>query len=247
MISCTGNFENDLIDSNSNNMDDFIEFLNITYKGETYENVPFSYDEMGEFLFLDDSFSIIYEKELLNNKEWSIKIEDSSHITFYKDLNSNLLSNGIEHLSPITENIPSVFFKETRSSYEFLAKLELFDDKYFKDRHYPWYLNDTTIYVSVSNLKNFNGFNDKTSSLIIENNLPNSPNYSFKLGNYTYPCSEIDAVFIGYDDKNFSDRTIVCLATAGTVKEHPYLPGFNDKLSSFEFFFARNGQYKERF
>lgn len=77
--------------------------------------------------------------------------------------------------------------------------------------------------------------------------MPNDPNKEFQLGYFSYPCSNIDAVFIGYDDRNFSDRTITCVAHAGDKKECSNLPGFNDKLSSFKFFFAQKGQYTSSF
>ena len=32
---------------------ELVECLNITYKGKTYQNVPTSYDENGDFLFLE--------------------------------------------------------------------------------------------------------------------------------------------------------------------------------------------------
>lgn len=62
------------------------EYLNITYKGKTYENVPTSYDENGDFVFLDVEFASIYNTELKYDFNWSISAKDSQNITFYGSL-----------------------------------------------------------------------------------------------------------------------------------------------------------------
>ena len=134
----------------------------------------------------------------------------------------------------------------TLGAYD-LATVILYDDRDFKDRNLPFALTESEKSVEVPNLKDVNGFNDKCSSLILTNNLPNEPNQTFKLGSYEYPCTNIDAVFIGYDDHGYSDRTIICTAAAAEVKKYNTLPNFNDKMSSFKFFFAQKGQYKPSF
>lgn len=224
---------------------DAIEYLNITYKGVTYNNVPTTYDENGDFVFNDDDFASIYAAELANDPDWSISAKDATNITFYGSLASNLENNGIE----IDKNIKSIdgersFMASTRASYENLAEVTLYDDRDFKDRNYTFVLNDSIISTEVANLKDKPwGFNDKCSSLIITNNMPNDPNKKFQLGYFEYPCSEIEAVFIGYDDRNFSDRTITGVCPPSDVKTYASLPGFNDKMSSFKLFFAKKGQY----
>jgi hypothetical protein len=222
---------------------DTMEYLNITYNGVTYYNVPTTYDENGDFVFNDNDFAPIYAAELANDPDWSISANDASNITFYSSLASNLKSNGIE----IDKDIKSVdgmmsIFASTRTSYEYLAEVTLYDDTNYKDRNFSFQLNDSIISTQVANLKQYS-FNDKCSSLIITNNMPDDSNENFQLGYFTYSCSEIEAVFIGYDDKNFSDRTITCVCPPSGVKKYPSLPGFNDKLSSFKFFFAKKGQY----
>lgn len=132
--------------------------------------------------------------------------------------------------------------------YNYNSVLELYDDRNFKDRHYSFSLNDSIIEVENSDLKKSPyKFNDKCSSLRIANNLPTKEGYFLKLGAYSYETKDIVAVFIGFDDKNFSDRTIVCSTGAGTLKEYRSLPGFNDKLSSFKFLYAQKGQYTDHF
>lgn len=224
---------------------DSINYLNITYMGNTYENVPTTYDEEGNFIFLDNDFSKVYATELANDNDWSISILDSCNVTFYGSLAENLKSNDIyinDNVKPIEAKTSFVY---TRSSYENLAQVTLYDDKNFKDRHFDFVLSDSIIYTEVANLKKSPWkFNDKCSSLILTNNLPNNPNKTIKLGYYNYVCSKIEVVFIGYDDKNFSDRTITCVCPPAGVKKYPSLPGFNDKMSSFKLFFAQAGQHE---
>lgn len=59
------------------------EFLNISYMGQSYENVPTAYDENGDFIFLDKEFSEIYQKNLANDLDWSISIKGSNSIEFF--------------------------------------------------------------------------------------------------------------------------------------------------------------------
>lgn len=244
-VSCSN--DPDIIQDNKdfNNSVLSIEYLNITYNGVTYLNVPTTYNDHGDFIFHDEDFATIYTTELANDPDWSISIIDAENIIFYGNLKTNLKANGIE-IDPDIQFINGIRSgsPETRAGYEDLAEVTLFDDRDYKDRNYSFQLNDSVISVEVNNLNDKPWrFNDKCSSLIITNNMPNDPNQKFKLGYFTYPCSEIVAVFIGYDDKNFSDRTITCVCPPSDVKKYPSLPGFNDKMSSFKFFFAQKGQY----
>lgn len=220
------------------------EFLNITYQGHTYKSVPTAYDENGDFIFLDEEFSKVYQENISTDQDWSIAIKGDNDIEFYSDLNENLKANGID-IDPNT--IPTatpLSNQSTRGSYENLAELRLFDDKNYGDTNLFFALNDSTISIEVRNLKKDGyHFGDKCSSLKLTNNMPNDPNQTFKLGAFTYPCSNIDAVFIGYEDKKLGKSTITCIAHPTDDHKHSSLPGFNDKLSSFQFFFAQRDHY----
>lgn len=218
------------------------ELLNITYKGVTYRSVPTTYDEEGDFVFLDEEFSKIYTEALSKNLHWSIALNDAYNITFYDDLETNLKAHGIE----ICENsFTDISVLNTRADSETLAMLELYDDRDFKDRrYYPSILNRDNQSTELADFKKAPGnFNDKTSSLIVTNNVPYNTDETFNLHGSDLPCYEIDAVFIGYDDKGFSGRSITVVAHAADVVRHSSLLAFNDKLSSFRFFFAQRGQY----
>lgn len=222
-----------------------VEYLNITYKGITYKNVPTTYDENGDFIFLDKDFAVVYQKELANNFNWSIAAKDSYNITFYPSLETNLESNGLEVLEE-TNSSRSARIKQTvRETTSVLAELTLYDDQYYKDRNISFEITESQKGYCIPNLKKSHKFNDKCSSLIIINNFPYDYSQPYQLNGFSYPCSEIEAVFVGYDDSNYSDRTITGIATANSVKKYATLPGFNDKLSSFKFFLAHKGEFHD--
>ena len=227
------------------------EVLNITYNGITYKNVPIAYDSNGDLIFLDNAFSKIYQHDLANNPHWSVAMKGGNDIEFFTDLNSNLKANGVE-LSTATEIASSKscfrLSRSTSDNYYDYATLTLYDDRDYKDRHLDFTLNDTLMATEVRNLKKSPWkFNDKCSSLKIANFIVNDPKQYIIFGTFEVPCSDVDAVFIGYDDRKFTDRTITCVAHAAERKECASLPGFNDKLSSFKFFLAQKGMYASSF
>lgn len=116
------------------------------------------------------------------------------------------------------------------------------DDKSYKDTRKEIVLRNT-ISKYVPNLKD-SSFNDKCSSLKLTNNIPNDPIKTITIGSYTYKCTDVHLVFVGYDDTDYSDRTYTCIASASDVNVHPELKNFNDKLSSLQLFFAQKGSYE---
>ncbi len=113
------------------------EFLNITYEGELYRNIPTTYDKNGEFVFLDDEFAKIYEENLKGSTTLSIHLIDESSIEMFKTLEDNLLAHGID---PITIPVEEGASTRTGVSSEenFLGTVDLWDDKGFKDTHWQF-------------------------------------------------------------------------------------------------------------
>lgn len=244
LTACTS--ENEIETSSTTTRAETIETITVNYNGERYLNIPISFDENGDFIFLDKEFSSVYENELADDENLSIHIKSSDEIEFFHSLKLNLESNGYDYSSceRQMEQALSVDDRITRLGYEYGAIVELFDDKNFADTKLTFRLTPEVIAVEERRLK-YQGFNDKCSSLIVTNNLPNDSTQSIQLGEFSYPCSKVDAVFIGYEDKDFSKKTITFIATPGTRREATSLPNFNDKMSSFKFFFAQQGQYHE--
>jgi hypothetical protein len=220
-----------------------VEYLTVTYEGKTYKSIPTTYDVRGNFVFQDEVFSSRYRNEIDLLPELSIFMVRENEIELYKNLNELLEKKGLTLLEGVQIE-ETQLRSSTLPGYDHLAALKLHDDKNFKDRFVQDSLNYSRIIASNANLGNSpHNFNDKCSSLIITNNIKNSTTETIQLGGQTFICANVSAVFIGYDDKNYSDRTIVCIANAGTVTMEASLPGFNDKLSSYKFLFAQKGQY----
>lgn len=110
------------------------EFLIITYKGEVYKNIPTTYDENGDFVFWDNIFSSIYEKELKENTNLSIVARDSQNIILYEDFQTACDSEGIILIKEIPNIEASYNTLNSRAGYEDLASVTLYDDKGFTDR-----------------------------------------------------------------------------------------------------------------
>lgn len=141
------------------------EFLIITYKGEVYKNIPTTYDENGDFVFWDNIFSSIYEKELKENTNLSIVARDSQNIILYEDFQTACDSEGIILIKEIPNIEASYNTLNSRAGYEDLASVTLYDDRDFKDRNYTFVLNDTVKATEVVDLeKSPWKFNDKMSS-----------------------------------------------------------------------------------
>lgn len=220
------------------------EFLNITYDGKTYLNVPTAYDEDGEFVFLDEDFSTIYEDELKDLSTLSINLVDESTIEVYKDLETNLSSHNI-FLSDITRNTSTrAIIPDDDESI--IGKIELFDDKDFKDRMISFALTNTLKKNSCPDLGKQYKFNDKCSSAKLTCNLSNDPSKEIELGDRTLKYSEVDLVFIGHDDTWYGDRTFTIIADPqNRIREYKRLKNFNDKMSSAELFFHETGIFKK--
>lgn len=219
------------------------EFLNITYDGKTYLNVPTAYDEDGEFVFLDEDFSTIYEDELKNLSTLSINLVDESTIEVYKDLESNLSSHNISMSDlPPRASTRAIIPDDDES---IIGKIELFDDKKFKDRSITLALTKFSTSNSCPDLGKQYKFSDKCSSARLTCYLSNDPTKEIQVGDRILKYSEVDLIFIGHDDTWYGDRTFTIIAKPNNrIREFRELKNFNDKMSSAELFFFETGIFK---
>ncbi|MDE6554163.1 MAG: hypothetical protein K2K98_14565 [Muribaculaceae bacterium] len=220
-----------------------LDLLNITYNGKTYYNVLTSYDEKGNFVFHDEELSKIYNQELKDLETISFNYIDDNSIEIFNSLNENLKYHGIQ-MEYLTEDVNYTTRTEVSSEQNFLGTVEIFDDKNFKDRNYSFGILDPLKPYYMSDLKNYNSFNDKCSSLKLTNFLPNDDTQILNMGVYTLKFSEATLVFIGYEDKNYGKSSYTVLAEASENIEVKEFKGFNDKMSSFKLLFAKSGIYK---
>ena len=172
----------------------------------------------------------------------SIFVTDANNIEFYSSLNETLEKKELKLIKNVKFN--SVL---TRVG-GIVGEVDLFDDTGCKDRHFPFTITENSPINYIADLKpSPYKFNDKCSSLTLANNLPDVHNQTILIDGKSLPCADVSVVFIGYDDKNYTDRTIVCTAESSRYNTYNSLPGFNDKLSSFKLFLAKDGQYYTHF
>ena len=239
--SCTNETENDL--SAVRDITETTQFLTVSYKGVTFKKIPVKYDQNGDFIFIDDKFSKIYEQEIKNDG-YTMFLDSNSQITFYDDLEDFLKDN----------NLTIIDEQTTRSGYnsagtyvistQYEGGVELYDDKNFLDTRKEFLIDtpDTTISIPNLGVSPYN-FNDKCSSLRVTNNLPSGNFNMIIINGYTYYTKNIVVLFAGYEDNTYRNREIICVAETGSVCSHKELPGFNDKLTSFKLYLAQKGQY----
>lgn len=214
------------------------EYLDITYNGIKYSKVPTAYDKEGEFLFLDDDFSKIFDSELRHLSTLSIYLVSDNEIKMYRDLQSNLKDQDLE-LIPVDLTRSTI----VSPNQNFIALAYLYDDKNFKDRHLEFGMLTGKDLIYEPNLKSQYAFNDKCSSITLMNYLPNDATKILDLDTYDMKYSEAALVLIGYDDVNFGDRTYTCIANPSETKQYKELKNFNDKMSSLQMFYAKKGTY----
>jgi hypothetical protein len=199
---------------------------------------------MVSFIFLDDEISLIYMIELKNSSTLSIHYEDYNKIEIYDNLESNLKDHNISSLD-VKRLIFNTRTDVSDDSSIFIGVATLYDDKNYKDRSVSMGVTLKSVQYSNPDLGASHKFNDKCSSMKLENRLTSDPNQKITLPNGdVFPHTGVDLVFIGYDDKNFSDRTYTIIATpTKKLREIPSVSGFGDKMSSCKLFFYEHGKY----
>lgn len=213
------------------------EFLNITYDGKEYINVPTAYDENGDFVFLDEEFSKIYDNELKDLPTLSIHLIDDKNIEMFRSLETNLTAHGFDY-SKISDESASITRTIVSPEENFIGTADLYDDQKFKDRHLQLGISEAIHPAYINDLKTY-GFNDKCSSLKLWNHLPKDESRFLDMGTYLLTYAEASLIFIGNDDRYFSDRTYTAYADASEQKEYKELKNFNDKMSSCRLFFSK--------
>ena len=215
-----------------------VVFLNITYKDKLYKSIPTTYGKDGQFIFHDREFSDVYNTEISPMPSLSIFMADDHNIELYSSLEETFETKKLDEVSDIPTRLP-----QTRVNNVF-GNVTLFEKNDFKGMNLIFHLDKPHQVYSVRDFTDdpFH-FNNNCSSLTLTNNLPDSHNQFIIINGYSCSCADISVVFVGYDDKNFTGHTIVCVAQSNRYNTYEHLPGFNNRLSSFKLFMAKDGQY----
>lgn len=247
--ACTNDEAIEVPESNQENQSRSVEeiipvdTLTIHFNDVVYKNVPTTTDVNGNLVFLDEEFAPIYNEKLATNPTLSTFVTGENEITFYANLEEGLEEQDLTLVEGQDENVAI-----SRVGVSVLASVTLYEDRNYGGSTKYYQVNEQVQSVNISTMKvEPNKFNDRCSSIKIENLLPWNSDETMPLDGSTILKRNVSAVLIGYEDINYGGRTIVCVAESGTTRNCPSLPNFNDKMSSLKFKLAQRGLYTNSF
>lgn len=225
--------------------------LIIKFEGKTY-NVPCAL-QGDSVVYLDEDFNTLYKSEISRIPNLAaLTYQDDNGIDVVEYYRSQKELEKAKHIS---------YFNEKETNFAISSRADqtmpeptagraiLYDDTNYKDRAIK--LNvDLDRYPSISNLKDYDNFNDKTSAIRVFNFLNPSKNYKpsyFDIMDEGTPGSQLRTCLISYEDINFQGKVLYCVAdyTDGQDLSKPETAshqdgrlkniGWNDKISSVVF------------
>lgn len=213
------------------------------YKGKTYE-VP-CIVENDSVVYLDDEFSKLYNNEISKHPNLAMfvnKDEQGRDVVSYFE-NENTLTNSL--------NVKAVSISaagNSRANITHVGTAWLFDDVGYEDRFVKLDLLSNAG-ITIFSLKEYRAFNDKTSSIRLENFM--EPGTYYYIGNeihggYTKSGGNLRVCLTSYEDSNFKGKVLYCVGEyfGSLMRPEPDRPhedynlkrlGWNDKISSCVF------------
>lgn len=225
VMSCT-DVIGDSLNTDANEQGDFI--LHATYKGISYE-VPGKLDKDGNPVYLNKEFSELYKNELSNHPTLVTVLRDGDIVEYYESLNEVLDVNNMQMLE--NSKIPEVS-GETKGTAGTAGRVIVWDDSNYSDRSLTFDITYSN-WWAIPQLRNYNNFNDKISSLKIWSYINPSHIIEDKFG-CRYSGSGLRITFIGYENDNYEGKVLLCLCSPqGTHFDHRLGNiGWNDKITA---------------
>lgn len=226
MLSCSSDTD-ELLSQNSNQQGDFV--LHAKYKGVSYE-VPGVLDKDGNPVYLNKEFSELYKNELSNHPTLVTVLRDGDIVEYYESLSEVLDVNNMQMLE--NTKIPEVVTDTKNVKAITVGRVIVWDDSNYSDRSLTFDISYSN-WWGIPQLRNYNNFNDKISSLKIWSYI-NSSNYVRDQFGCTYSGSDLRVTFIGYENDNYKGKVLLCLCSPqGTHFDHRLGNiGWNDKITS---------------
>lgn len=226
MMSCTNNAD-ELLSQNSNQQGDFI--LHATYKGVSYE-VPGVLDKDGNPIYLNKEFSELYKNELSNHPTLVTVLRDGDIVEYYESLTEVLDVNNIQMLE--NAKIPDVSTVTKSVTSGTAGRVIVWDDSNYSDRSLTFDISYSG-WWAIPQLRDYNNFNDKISSLKIWSYINPSANIEDEFG-CTYSGSGLRVTFIGYENNTYKGKVLLCLCSPQGTHFDNRLGniGWNDKITA---------------
>lgn len=219
------------------------EYLTVTLYGKTYKNTPTSYSAQGDFIFYDEELAKNFVIYSAVHPDYSVRIVSDTEIVFFDNLQADLASDSLQLISSQSRASRGVIGPDETPT----GHVILYDDRHYKDRNLEFGIANASNILKEHHLSTY-GFNDKCSSLKIQNNLPDDPTQTVDLGtsNGTVKCSDAILLFVGYEDTSYRGSTFTVIAYPGApMRGLEGLKGFNDKMSSFILSYTRRSAIPE--
>lgn len=150
-------------------------FLNVTYGGKQYRTPCILMESTDSIIFQDSKFRDLFYNTISRDTSVATILINDSTIVYDK-------------IKPLDGMVS----KSTRASNPLESSLQIWDDTHFQDRSCKFCLDAIHIATEVSNLRYFNNFNDKTSSLRLYNGRTPMQVYLYEdkdfSGDFLYYC-----------------------------------------------------------
>lgn len=226
---------------------------NIKYKGMTYRVLCGIRNDSLEYL--DKTFNELYINEISQNENLAMLAVCSDNgedlIEFYDTAAELEDAHNMEYF-----NTDSVGEIGSRALGTIVGRAILYDDKNYRDRSIVLDI-DKDQFIAIPNLKNYAGFNDKTSSIRVFNFLqPNVMYTPQRLDGHVWSSTEpltpmrgsqLRTCLINFENSNYGGKVLYCVAdyspdadinrpeTATHQDNRLRSLGWNDKISSVVF------------
>lgn len=225
MTSCSNNSE-ELLKQSSDQQGDFV--LHAVYKGISYE-VPGKLDKGGNPIYLNEEFSDLYKKELSTHPTLVTVLREENVVEYYDSLDEILDVNNIQMLEQERTGV-SVNTKSVTGGAS--GRVIVWDDSNYSDRSLTFDINYSD-WWAIPQLRDYNNFNDKISSLKIWSYIDPSANIEDQFG-CIYSGSNLQVTFVGYENDNYKGKVLLCLCPPqGTHFDHRLGNiGWNDKITA---------------
>lgn len=232
IMSCS-NSNDELLTSNTGEIGEFT--LHATYKGVSYD-VPGKLDKDGNPIYLNEKFNRLYQNELSTHPTLVTVVKDGNVVEYYEKLTDVMDVNNIHLLE--NAKVPEVSNVITKTTSGQSGRVIVWDDSNYSDRSLIFDINYND-WWAIPQLRNYNNFNDKISSLKIWSYIDPSASIQDQYGCY-YPGSSLRVTFVGYENDNYSGKVLLCLCSPlGTHFDNRLGNfGWNDKITALRVFIS---------
>ncbi|MDE6027665.1 MAG: hypothetical protein K2G23_06310 [Muribaculaceae bacterium] len=224
----------------------------IQFEGKIYETDVLTIGDSVKYL--NEEYDEIYRSKISKMKDIATLMredEEGRSVVEYFSNEKNLLEK-YTFIAPYSSQLDSReistrskeinMWPANKTCHHILAVAELYDDRNFSDTKLISYATDQWA-TTIPKLKDL-GFNDKTSSIKVENRMSVSTTYNLYVGpesyitdKHTYSGSHLRPVLKSYKDSNYSGAVLYCIgAPTGSSSIHRDYNlkniGWNDKISA---------------